>query len=274
MMSMDEMRGNYDSNSYKSGNCDCHKDCGKVIESKTLPLCDGTNITPAAVTAPVVAKIPVVLAEKEIQVDVEARMILKEKYYEIKRIKKDVFLTQCELIPRAGVISGGVPVTGKLFISGYVKKNIEYATADCVKHDVVSGEIKHTTEKIPFHCVTEVTYIAPPVITNRAIQRETDLYCGGCMCDCKCEEEELGKLNCQEYLEDVVNYIEKPYCELMGARIFETDIQRKPCYEHGEKVYDELLEKMVVYVRVKVLQLQQVAIGNGDNDFGCKSKEH
>ncbi len=272
-MSMEEMRDSYD-NSYKSADCDCHKDCGKVIESKTLPMCDGTNLTPPAVTTPVVAKIPVVLAEREIQVDIEAKMTLKEKYYEIKRIKKDVFLTQCELLPRAGTIVGGVPVTGKLFISGYVKKNIEYATADCVKRDVVSGEIKHTTQKIPFHCVTEVTYITPPVITNRGIQQTTDLYCGGCMCDCNCEKEQLGKLNCQEYLEDVVNYIEKPYCELLGARIFETDIQRQPCYEHGEKVYDELLEKMVVYVRVKVLQLQQVAIGddaatriNGNN---CK----
>ncbi|EPY2278056.1 exosporium protein CsxC [Clostridium sporogenes] len=274
MMSMDEMRGNYDSNSYKSGNCDCHKDCGKVIESKTLPLCDGTDITPETVAPPVVAKIPVVIAEQEIQVDVEARMKLKEKYYEIKRIRKDVFLTQCELLPRAGVIEDGVPVTGKLFISGYVKKNIEYATADCVKHDAVSGDIKHTTEKIPFNCVTEVTYITPPIVSNRGIQQRTDLYCDEGLCDCSCREEKLGKLNCQEYLEDVVNYVEKPYCELMGARIFETDIQRKPCYEDGVKVYDELLEKMVVYVRVKVLQLQQVAIDNGTGGFGCRSKEH
>ena len=264
MMAMDEMKSNYESSvdSYRGHDCSCDKDCGEVIESSTLPLCSGTDITPDAVIPPVIAKIPVVIAEKEIQVDVEARMTLKEKYYEIKRIKKDVYLTQCELIPRAGVIQNGVPVTGKLFISGYVKKNIEYASADCVKDGVVSGKINHTTEKIPFNCVTEVTYITPPVLSNRGVQQKTDLYCDETLCDCSCKEEKLGKLSCQEYLEDVVNYIEKPYCELIGARIFETDIQREPCYYKGEKIYDELLEKMVVYVKVKVLQLQQVAIGD------------
>ncbi len=119
-----------------------------------------------------------------------------------------------------------------------------------------------------------MTYITPPIVSNRGIQRRTDLYCDEGLCDCSCREEKLGKLNCQEYLEDVVTYVEKPYCELMGARIFETDIQRKPCYEDGVKVYDELLEKMVVYVRVKVLQLQQVAIDNGAGGLGCRSKEH
>ncbi|EJO5347796.1 hypothetical protein NRP93_001888 [Clostridium botulinum] len=263
MMSMEEIRDNYKENSvYTEPEGKCYKDCGRVIESKTLPLCDGRDITPQAVTPPVVAKIPVVLAEKEIQIDVEARMELKDKYYEIKRIKKDVYLTQCELIPRAGIVEHGLPVTGKLFISGYVKKNIEYASADCVKDDVVSGDIKHTTEKIPFNCVTEVTYITPPVLSNRGLQQKIDLYCDESLYDCSCREEKMGKLSCQEYLEDVVNYVEKPYCELMGARIFEADVQRKPCYYKGTKVYDELLEKMVVYVRVKVLQLQQVAINN------------
>ena len=273
MMSMDEMRGNYDSNSYKSADHDCHKDCGRVIESQTLPLCEGTNITPTAVTTPVVAKIPVVLAEKEVQIDVEARMKLKEKFFEIKRIKKDVFLTQCELLPRAGVIENGVPITGKLFISGYVRKNIEYATADCIKHDVVSGEIKHTTEKIPFTCVTEVTYITPPILGNRGIQQKTDLFCGRCDCECECEEERLGKLTCEEFLEDSITLVEKPFCELLGARIFEADIQRKPCYEHGEKVFDELLEKMVVHIRVKVLQLQQVAVNDTDAGTGSMCRK-
>ncbi len=70
------------------------------------------------------------------------------------------------------------------------------------------------------------------------------------------------------------NLCRKTILRTNGSRIFETDIQRKPCYEDGVKVYDELLEKMVVYVRVKVLQLQQVAIDNGAGGLGCRSKEH
>ncbi|APQ74525.1 TPA: hypothetical protein PTW95_000384 [Clostridium botulinum] len=296
MMSMEEMRDCHDRNmSFDKGHGnDCHehhhnechehhhnechehshKDCGKVLESKTVPMCEGTNLTPQTVRRPVVAKIPVVLAEKEIQIDVESKTRLKEKFLEIKRIKKDVFLTQCELIPRAGVIENGVPRTAKLFISGFIRKNIEFATADCIKDDVVSGEIKHTTEKIPFTCVTEVRYITPPVLANRERQREMELFCSERQCEqeCNCEEEKLGRLTCQEFLEDSITLVEKPFCELLGARIFEADIQRKPCFEKGVKVFDELVEKMVVFIRVKVLQLQQVTVGDPNNgsEDGCR----
>ncbi|KEJ00606.1 hypothetical protein N494_06375 [Clostridium botulinum A2B7 92] len=278
MMSMEEMK-NRENECHEHCHEECHehshKDCGKLIESRTMPMCEGTNLTPQTVRTPVVAKIPVVLAEKEIQIDVESKTRLKEKFLEIKRIKKDVFLTQCELIPRAGVIENGVPRTAKLFISGFIRKNIEFATADCVKDDVVSGKIQHTTEKVPFHCVTEVRYITPPVLANRERQREMELFCSENECphECNCEEEKLGRLTCQEFLEDSITLVEKPFCELLGARIFEADIQRKPCFEKGVKVFDELVEKMVVFIRVKVLQLQQVrvgAAGTGTAEEHCK----
>ncbi len=110
MMSMEEMRDCHDRNmgldkghgndchehhhnechehSHKECHEHSHKDCGKVLESKTVPMCEGTNLTPETVATPVVAKIPVVLAEKEIQIDVESKTRLKEKFLEIKRIKK------------------------------------------------------------------------------------------------------------------------------------------------------------------------------------------
>ena len=44
----------------------------------------------------------------------------------------------------------GVPLSGKLFISGFVRKNIEYATADCIDKKVVSGRIAHTTVDVHF----------------------------------------------------------------------------------------------------------------------------
>jgi hypothetical protein len=54
--------------------------CGK-IEAVTLPLCDGENIKPTGTYGPLVAKIPVVLAEKDIQIDIEAEIEFKEPYY-------------------------------------------------------------------------------------------------------------------------------------------------------------------------------------------------
>ena len=238
--------------------------CGEFISSKTLPLSRGVNIAPVGINGPLVAKIPVVLAQREIQIDVEAEFRLKEPFYEIKRIKKNVFLTQCRLLPRSGIIEDGTLISGKLFISGFVRKNIEYATADCVDKKIVSGRIAHTTVDTPFTAVTEVLYVVPPVVGLRGIQREVDLLsCSECN-DCK--ETVMGKSRCDLSFEDSVVFTEKPYCELEGVRIIEEDLERDPvCYHNNPEIqlFNKIVEKMVIYINVKVLQLQQVNIPMG-----------
>ena len=241
------------------GNCD---NCGEIISSQTLPLSSGTTITPMGRSGPIVAKIPVVLGEREIQIDVEAVFKLNEPFFEIKRIKKNVYLTQCKLLPRSGVIApDGTLVSGKLFISGFVRKNIEYATADCIEKEIVSGRIAHTTIDVPFTAVTEVIYTVPPVVRVRGIQREIDLLSS---CGCQdCTGAIIGKSDCEQYLEENITFNESPYCELEGVRIFEDDINTDPLYHKNNskvKLYNKVIEKMVIYIRIKVLQLQQVNI--------------
>ena len=183
--------------------------CGKIISSQTLPLSSGTTITPVGIRGPLVAKIPVVLGEREIQIDVEAVFKLNEPFFEIKRIKKNVYLTQCKLLPRSGVIAAdGTLVSGKLFIGGFVRKNIEYATADCVEKEIVSGRIAHTTIDVPFTAVTEVVYTVPPVVNVRGVQKEIDLL-SSCGCN-DCTGTIMGKSECEQYLEDNITFTESP----------------------------------------------------------------
>lgn len=245
--------------------CQPSENCGVIISSQTLPLSDGVTITPVGISGPLVAKIPVVLGEREIQIDIEAEFRLKEPYYEIKRIKKNVYLTQCKLLPRSGIIEGGVLISGKLFISGFVRKNIEYATADCVEDKVVSGRIAHTTVDVPFTAVTEVVYAVPPVVNLRGAQVEVDLL-NSCTCH-DCKGTLIGKSGCEQSFEDSITFTEKPYCELEAVRIIEEDLHRDPLNYYSNlnvQLYNKVVEKMVIYVRVKVLQLQQVNIfGNG-----------
>lgn len=261
--------------------------CGKV-EAETLVQAGGNNIVSMGENGPLIAKIPVVLAEKDIQIDVEAMIELKEPFFEIKRIKKNVFLTQCKLVPTVGGRDcNGRMVSGKLFLEGFVEKNFEYATVDCTKHGVVSGDIKHTTVKVPFRCVTEVFYERQPIITYRANPKELDLFHHREHKDCG--PELLGKNPCETGFEEFITYVEKPFCELEAARIFEADIlmckeplkdkwdweDKDECEDHdffedkechkGKKreeveVFKKVLEKMVVFLRIKVLQLQQVRI--------------
>lgn len=239
----------------------CHQpeDCGEIISSKTLPLSSGVTITSVGINGPLVAKIPVVLGEREIQIDVETEFRLAEPYYEIKRIKKDVYLTQCKLLPRSGVITNGVLISGKLFISGYVRKNIEYATAECIEEGIVSGRIAHTTIDCPFTACTEVFYARPPVVAVRATQIEID-YLNGCACH-DCTGTLLGKSACEQAFEDTITFTENPYCELEAVRIIEEDFHRDPItVTDSVTTYNKVIEKMVIYVRLKVLQLQQVNI--------------
>ena len=234
--------------------------CGD-ISSQTLPLSSGVNVIPVGINGPLVVKIPVVLTETEIQIDVEAELKLKEAFYEIKRIKKNVYLTQCTLLPRSGRIVDGVLETGKLFISGYIRKNIEYATADCVGGKGVSGRIAHSTIDTKFTAVTEVQYSVPPIVNPHGVQTEIDLLRSSTCHDCK--DVSMGKSLCELSFEENTIFTENPYCELESVRIFEEDLSREPI-KHPAKLYNKIVEKMVIYVRLKVLQLQQVNIPMAD----------
>ncbi|MDF2880678.1 MAG: hypothetical protein K0R54_1235 [Clostridiaceae bacterium] len=234
--------------------------CGKV-KAETVPMCDSTRVTPTGVNGPLVAKIPVVLAEKDIQIDVEAKIELKEDFFEIKRIKKDVFLTQCKLIPTAGRRNPttGELISGKLFLSGFVQKNIEFATAKCVSHEAVSGNIQHTTVKVPFRCVTEVEFERQPIIRFRVTQREIE-FLEDHEKEGKCKEAIMGVTPCEKDFEDEINFTEEPFCELVSARIFEADINKEHSNYEETKEFEKIEEKMVIFLRIKVLQVQQVNI--------------
>jgi len=213
--------------------------------------------------AQIISRIPVVLAETHIQIDLEADIKLKADFYEMKRVKKDVFLTSCRLMPTVGRRDKcGNMVSGKLFLEGYIHENIEYAAAKCTEKDVVSGRIKHTTVKIPFQCVTEVFYQTPPIIKYRSGVKKIEYFDDTSINNNKCQEHLMGKSDCEQAFEELVYYTEKPYCELEQARIFESDLNKKPIKSDGVITFKRIAEKLVLFLRIKVLQVQQVNINN------------
>lgn len=248
--------------------CPCK---AKVIDNETLPECGGWKVNPEGIDGPLVAKLPVVLGEKKIQIDVEACLKLEDKVYEIKRIKKNLFITQCELLARAGQREDSVLKSGKLFIGGFIRKNIEYATVKCIGEDgnVVAGDIKYTDFDVPFKCVTEIQYDRPPIVLTTDPEKEILMNSGcNCACNCsKCGDTIIGKTPCEQQFEHVLRFVEKPYCELEKAEIYELDIHDdyKP-FDYGTvKCFSKITEKMVINVTIKILQLQNVNVyGKGD----------
>lgn len=225
----------------------------KVV-SETLPCCPSKPVKPDWVCAPLV-KVPVVLTEQKIQIDVEAEVAFAEPVLEIKRIKKNIFIDQCKAIVIAPYAKPWP--RGKLFISGFVRKNIEYATVECRSKGLKSGDIKHLTVKVPFKCVTEIEFnIAPPVMPCPYEQEEFETL--GESCDCKCHNMLTGKKECEEIFITQEDFMEEIFCELEGAKIFEIDLHDN--MEKKEKTFTDMVEKMVIYVKIKLLQKQQVKL--------------
>lgn len=258
----------------------------QVVKAETLPECSNEQKVPQGIAGPVVGKIPVVLAEPIVQVDVESVIKLEEPAIEIKRIKKNLFITQCK------IVNIDREKTAKLFLSGFVRKNIEYATADCYgyKGKSISGDIRHTTVEVPFRCVTKICFDTPPVFKYQQPAKEASQFFiqeKGRNC---CEQPVLGGNRCEQSFEHCEYFNEEILCELEESKIFEVDIQKKGKKEYDTKfescgyaeenekdgfdlkdrggdeeysydhTFDEIIEKMVIFIRLKLLQNQQVSI--------------
>lgn len=224
--------------------CDHNKHCceAKVVSTRTLTECSNERVP---LGGKVIARIPVVLAELLVQADVESVIQLEEPALEIKRIQKNVHINQCKLL---------IP-TNKLFISGFVRKNIEYATAGCVSSRGISGDIRHTTVNIPFECVTAVNFDRFPQFFKNKPGQDFELeLLNKCL---------LGADESESTTFDFEGFTEKPFCELVFAFITEADIECNnlpvDC-NPNESTFQTLKEKMVINLLIKVLQNQQIRI--------------
>lgn len=196
-------------------------------------------------------KIPKVLAEFIVQIDTESLIKLNEPSYEIKRVEKQVFLKQCRYIPP----------TDKVFLEGYIRKNIEYATKSCSRGSGIGGSIKDTTVHIPFKVYTKVDFNGnyPHVQPNMPpmVARYFD-------------EKRMGKNIREADRSDIEIFNEPVYCELEWSAVFDADIDKKGTPIEGfmnEEEFQEFTDKSVLYLCMKLLQKQQVCWPNPMHPF-------
>lgn len=233
---MDAYRSNHADGSYPYDSCKEYECSASVISSDTLPKADnypwwGGNF-----------KVPKVLAEFVIQIDSEAKIRLNEPAYEIKRIEKQVFLTQCRYIPP----------TNKVFIEGYIRKNIEYAAKSCTRNHAIAGSIKDTTVHVPFKTYTKVDFCGnkPYIVPNppALVARYFD-------------EKRMGKDIREADRSNIEIFNEPVFCELEWSAIYDADIDNKgkPIDTlPNEEEFQEFTDKSVIYLCIKLLQKQQV----------------
>jgi hypothetical protein len=226
-----------------------------------------SNHDPQVCIGKIITKVPVVLAELTLQINVDAVIEFPEPVLEIKDIKKHIKLTQCRLL---------LP-TNKLFIKGFVRKNIQYASpskdiAASTKNSVAS-DIHSLTADIPFQCVTEIKkFITPPVMPQTNNRSEFDFLVSLPLPQGFPEKDELQSNDLSQFHQESTQfYNELPFCELIKSKIIEWDeaINRGPLPHAsplGEGYFTKVEEKMVLDITIKVLQKQQVRITSTTND--------
>ncbi|PFJ17637.1 hypothetical protein COD67_17765 [Bacillus cereus] len=217
----------------------------EVFGQTQTPLSD--EVATPVVTPNALVKVPVVLAERTVQIVVEANIPLNPPAVEIKRVLKNVFLTQCKLVPVAFT-----PVLGtnyrrvtraKLFVEGYIRKNIEYASAEC------NAPLFDRVANVNFYGFADLTegdFLTLPLIAASSDASSHFI---------NPKNGDLPRLD-KNFFENTVFYNEQPYCELIAANFFELDFS--PCPTALNDSFDTLREKIVLDLTLKVLQVQQV----------------
>ncbi|MBU5677990.1 hypothetical protein KQI88_16345, partial [Alkaliphilus sp. MSJ-5] len=159
--------------------------------------------------------------------------------------------------------------TDILFIKGFVRKNIEFATRECSSHHGMCGDIRHCTVDVPFECTTVVRFngtCPAPLITNTS--NEFEFFTSKELSNDFAEKDRLLSGDLSEFNQISTEFFnELVFCELISAKIVEFDEflhRERPKHTDlpvGEKVFTKIEEKMVIALTLKLLQNRQVAIG-------------
>jgi hypothetical protein len=259
------------------------KKCVDVNISAHIGECENTPVDPITTPAGIrTIKVPVTLAELTVKTNLVANIHFPDPVLEIKDIKKRLKIVQCRLLlpgfPEEHP-KGRFPFerrTLRLFIKGFVRKNIQYATpCPHSSSQCVSSEIKSLTADIPFECVTTIDaddFLTPVQLPFHNHRSEFDFFRAQELGKGFPEKDELLSSDLSQFHQVSTQfYNELPFCELLRSDIVEWDeaIDRRPL--PGESPFEEgafqnMVEKMFLEFRIKVLQNQQVRVRALESD--------
>ena len=211
----------------------------------------------------VYVKFPVILAETNITIPIEATITFDQAVIGIKEVKKNLFLSQSHLIPFSS--SDLEPNSGILFIAGFIRKNIEYKTQTCNDEITtnVCGDIRHCTVEVPFNFTTRINFIREPIFIEKPTTREIEFFTDRLkVCD-SCANIVIGHDPYEQSFVFTEIFNEKPFIELVKATFIEVDIKNNPILSQEisvEQMFTKITEKIIVDLTLKVLQKQQLKV--------------
>ncbi|WLR48086.1 DUF3794 domain-containing protein [Halobacillus litoralis] len=253
----------------------CHDKCVNLNASASVDNCTNSEAdTPVNPADELTIKVPVELGAYDVTTHLVANIKFPHPVLEIKDIKKRVVITQCRLMTRTSTGSDDLFTDGEfpLFIKGYVRKNIQYASPVYgASGECVSSDMKSLTTKIHFDCMTTVDLqglVQLPVANTR---REFDFFRAQDLGEGFPEKDQYLSSDLSQYHQESTQaYNELPFCELVASDIIEWD-EATDRHSYGpvdEGYFHHIVEKMMVRFRIKVLQKQQVELDRNGNGNG------
>ncbi|HWQ43169.1 MAG TPA: hypothetical protein VN456_14195 [Desulfosporosinus sp.] len=192
-----------------------------------------------------------------VSIPAESIITLPTKALEIKMIRKNLKITQCRFVNCLPPVSGLPHDTPKLFLGGFVRKDIQYS--EVVRHTAttVEGSIKDFVVDIPISCVVDLGKHLIFSHVHFKQQKEYEFSSSTPLPSGFSSKEKLlsrdpteFNLISQEYLNPL------PSCELIFSQINEMDdaLDRVPLqggpFEEG--VFRTLQEKMIVLMQIRL----------------------
>lgn len=211
----------------------------------TLPLLTPLAVRQVGNTVFVTASIPA-----------EAIITLPTEALEIKRISKKLKITQCRFLDAPAAIAPGFPQdTPKLFLGGFVRKDIQFSQMKKRTMTTVEGDIRDFVVDIPVSGVVNLGtgLVLPDLQFDQ--EREFEFARRRRLGEGFPDKERLLSPDFTEFNVTSNKFLNRlPHCELIFSQISEMDDQldREPLcggpFEEG--TFRTLQEKMVIVVQV------------------------
>lgn len=240
-----------------------------VRQTSPTPVCPPHNaqVTPNPVF-PITANLPMCTPLEILQtspstvfvtvsIPAETVFTLPTEALEIKKIRKNLKITQCRFFNLTPPLPGIPQDTPKLFLGGFVRKDIQYTEAIRQTATTVEGIIKDFVVDIPYTCVVDLgsTLVIPPTLFGQRQEYEfsnTVSLPSGFSPKDRLISGDISEFNVvsNEFLNSL------PSCALVFSQINEMDdaIDRVPLpggpFEEG--LFRTVQEKMIILIRLQL----------------------
>lgn len=192
-----------------------------------------------------------------ISISAESTFTLPTKALEIKLIRKNLKITQSRFFNSFPSVCGIPHDTSKLFLGGFIRKDIQYSEATRQTATTVEGSIKDFVIDIPFTCAVDLgrTFHVPQTLFNH--REEYEYSSSKTLPAGFSSKDRLVSGDLSEYnILSQESFNTLPECELIFSQINEMDdaLDRVPLpggpFEEG--VFKKVQEKMVILIQFRL----------------------